>query len=60
MLCLFGESGDLEICRGPVWSFEQLPEAHRAMGENRANGKIVAFFDSGFADGLSAVPRTRP
>ena len=35
------ESGDLEIHRGPVWSFEQLPDAHRAMDENRANGKMV-------------------
>lgn len=35
------ESGYLEIRRGPVWSFEQLPDAHRAMDDNRANGKMV-------------------
>jgi NADPH:quinone reductase-like Zn-dependent oxidoreductase len=35
------ESGQLEILRGPVWRFDQLPAAHRAMDENRANGKMV-------------------
>jgi NADPH:quinone reductase-like Zn-dependent oxidoreductase len=35
------ESGELEIRQGPVWSFGQLPDAHRAMDENRANGKMV-------------------
>lgn len=35
------ERGELEIKRGPVWSFEQLPVAHQAMDENRANGKMV-------------------
>ena len=35
------EAGDLEIRQGPVWQFEQLQEAHRAMDENRANGKMV-------------------
>jgi len=35
------ETGKLEIRRGPVWSFEQLQEAHRAMDEDRANGKMV-------------------
>jgi NADPH:quinone reductase-like Zn-dependent oxidoreductase len=35
------ESGQLEIPRGPVWSFDQLPVAHQAMDENRANGKMV-------------------
>ncbi len=35
------EVGKLEIQRGPVWSFEQLPDAHRAMDANRANGKMV-------------------
>lgn len=35
------ERGQLEIPRGPVWSFDQLPAAHRAMDENRANGKMV-------------------
>jgi len=35
------EKGELEIRRGPVWSFDQLQEAHRAMDANRANGKMV-------------------
>ncbi|MEM7433652.1 MAG: zinc-binding dehydrogenase [Myxococcota bacterium] len=35
------ESGDLEVQRGPVWEFTQLVEAHQAMDENRANGKMV-------------------
>lgn len=35
------ERGQLEIRRGPIWSFDQLPVAHRAMDENRANGKMV-------------------
>ncbi|MEZ4224745.1 MAG: zinc-binding alcohol dehydrogenase family protein [Polyangiaceae bacterium] len=35
------EQGQLDIRRGPVWTFEQLPQAHRAMDENRANGKMV-------------------
>lgn len=35
------EEGELEIRRGPVWRFDQLQEAHRAMDENRANGKMV-------------------
>lgn len=35
------ESGELKISRGPVWSFEQLQDAHRAMDENRAGGKMV-------------------
>ncbi len=35
------ESGALSIRRGPVWRFEQLQEAHRAMDDNRANGKMV-------------------
>lgn len=35
------EDGKLEIQRGPVWRFDQLPMAHRAMDENRANGKMV-------------------
>lgn len=35
------ESGQLEIRRGRTWSFDQLPVAHRAMDENRANGKMV-------------------
>jgi len=35
------ESGQLEIRRGPTWSFDQLQVAHQAMDENRANGKMV-------------------
>ena len=35
------ESGELAIRPGPVWSFDQLREAHRAMDENRSNGKMV-------------------
>lgn len=35
------EAGQLQIRQGPLWGFEQLPEAHRAMDENRANGKMV-------------------
>jgi len=35
------ESGQLEIPRGPMWCFDQLPVAHQAMDENRANGKMV-------------------
>lgn len=35
------EAGKLDIRRGPMWCFEQLPVAHQAMDENRANGKMV-------------------
>lgn len=35
------ERGQLEIRQGPRWSFDQLPLAHRAMDEDRANGKMV-------------------
>jgi NADPH:quinone reductase-like Zn-dependent oxidoreductase len=35
------EGGQLEIQRGPIWRFDQLPVAHQAMDENRANGKMV-------------------
>jgi NADPH:quinone reductase-like Zn-dependent oxidoreductase len=35
------ESGRLKIRRGPMWCFDQLPVAHQAMDENRANGKMV-------------------
>lgn len=35
------ESGQLEIRRGPMWRFEQLPAAHQAMDENRVNGELV-------------------
>lgn len=34
-------SGALSIPQGPVWRFDQLIEAHRAMDANRANGKMV-------------------
>lgn len=39
------ERGDLTIRTGPVWRFDQLPLAHRAMDENRANGKMVVVVD---------------
>jgi NADPH2:quinone reductase len=35
------EQGTLSIRRGPTWTFDQLPLAHEAMDENRANGKMV-------------------
>ena len=35
------ESGKLTLTTGPVFRFEQLREAHRCMGEDTANGKIV-------------------
>ena len=35
------ERGELSLPAGPVWSFDQLPLAHRAMDDNRANGKMV-------------------
>lgn len=35
------EGGQLGIPRGPMWHFDQLPVAHQAMDENRANGKMV-------------------
>jgi len=35
------ESGALEIQRGPVWRFHELPDAHRAMDANAAQGKMV-------------------
>ena len=35
------ESGALELHQGPVWRFDQLREAHAALDENRANGKMV-------------------
>ncbi len=40
------ERGELEIRRGPVWTFEQLREAHRVMDENRASGKMVVAIDA--------------
>jgi len=35
------EAGALQIQQGPVWTFEELREAHAALDENRANGKMV-------------------
>ena len=35
------ERGELTIRTGPTWSFDQLPLAHQAMDDNRANGKMV-------------------
>jgi len=35
------ESGKLTIRPGPVWSFEQLPQAHEMMDDNQSNGKMV-------------------
>jgi NADPH:quinone reductase-like Zn-dependent oxidoreductase len=35
------ESGELKLHQGPVWPFSQLREAHQALDENRANGKMV-------------------
>lgn len=37
--------GELSIRRGPKWTFDQLPLAHQAMDENRANGKMVVVVD---------------
>ena len=37
----FVESGALQVKLGPVYPFERLPDAHRLMDEDRANGKIV-------------------
>lgn len=34
-------AGRLTVRRGPVFAFEDLQEAHRAMDDNRANGKMV-------------------
>lgn len=35
------ESGALQIHQGPAWKFEQLRDAHTALEESRANGKMV-------------------
>jgi NADPH:quinone reductase-like Zn-dependent oxidoreductase len=35
------ERGELPIRTGPVWRFDELQNAHQAMDENRANGKMV-------------------
>ena len=35
------ERDELAIRTGPQWRFEQLREAHQAMDDNRANGKMV-------------------
>jgi NADPH:quinone reductase-like Zn-dependent oxidoreductase len=39
------ESGELVLKLGPSFHFGKLPEAHRMMDENRANGKIVIELD---------------
>lgn len=41
------EAGTLKVRRGPVWSFDQLQEAHQAMDQNRANGKMVVVVGRG-------------
>lgn len=43
-----GKSGGLAVQRRPVWGFDQLVEAHRAMDENRANGKMLVVVDGAF------------
>lgn len=35
------ERGELRFETGPVWSFDQLPDAHRVMDANQAGGKMV-------------------
>ena len=35
------EAGELSLTLGPVYRFEALVDAHVAMDENRANGKMV-------------------
>jgi len=35
------EADALKLVQGPVWRFDQLVEAHRAMDANTANGKMV-------------------
>jgi NADPH:quinone reductase-like Zn-dependent oxidoreductase len=35
------DAGSLTIHQGPVWSFNQLREAHEALDANQANGKMV-------------------
>jgi NADPH:quinone reductase-like Zn-dependent oxidoreductase len=39
------ENGELSIRSGPVWKFDQLPLAHQAMDDNRANGKMVVIVE---------------
>lgn len=40
------ERGELSIRTGPQWRFEQLREAHQAMDDNRANGKMVVVVET--------------
>lgn len=35
------EVGQVTLPAGPVWTFEQLPEAHATMDDNTAGGKMV-------------------
>lgn len=35
------ETGELAVQNGPIWSFEQLREAHATMDSNTAGGKMV-------------------
>jgi len=35
------EEGSLKLTLGPTFPFEALVDAHRAMDDNSANGKIV-------------------
>jgi NADPH:quinone reductase-like Zn-dependent oxidoreductase len=35
------ERGELALSVGETFRFESLPDAHRAMDANRANGKLV-------------------
>jgi NADPH2:quinone reductase len=39
------EGGELAIRTGPTWRFDELPQAHEAMDENRAIGKMVVVVD---------------
>lgn len=41
------ESGRLRVTRGPTFDFDELREAHRAMDDDRANGKIVVTLAGG-------------
>lgn len=38
-------AGEIDIPRGPVWSFDELVKAHEMMDANRANGKMVVVVD---------------
>jgi hypothetical protein len=36
------ETGELALQNGPVWTFDQLRDAHTTMDANTAGGKMVA------------------